>query len=61
MTDPGDLATTDSNEPQRTDLPEAKIERLNPGLGTTEEDKVRNQHEKDQGRLNSQNPDPLDL
>ncbi|MFC4424616.1 hypothetical protein [Deinococcus navajonensis] len=61
MTDPGDLASTDSNDPQRDDLPAAKIERLNPGLGTEQEDKVRNQHEKDQGKLNSQNPDPLDL
>lgn len=61
MTDPGDLATTDSNDPQRSDLPAAKIERLNPGVGESQEDSVRKQHEKDQGKLGSQNPDPLDL
>ncbi|ACO46800.1 hypothetical protein DEDE109153_10920 [Deinococcus deserti] len=61
MTDPGDLATTDSNDPERTDLPAAKTERLNPGIGEDEKDTVLRQHEKDQGKLNSQNPDPLDL
>ncbi|RJF71127.1 hypothetical protein D3875_05560 [Deinococcus cavernae] len=58
MTDPGDRATTDANV--RRDLPDAAPETVNPGIGEEgHDDKIKN-NEREQARINSQNPDPLD-
>ena len=58
MTDPGDRATTDANV--RHDLPDATPETVNPGIGEDgHEAKIKN-NEREQARINSQNPDPLD-
>ncbi|WP_135229338.1 hypothetical protein [Deinococcus fonticola] len=58
MTDPGDRATTDANV--RRDLPDAAPETVNSGIGEEgHDDKIKN-NEREQARINSQNPDPLD-
>ncbi len=57
MTDPGDLANTDSNV--RSDLPNATPETVNPGLGADGDDAKIKQNEKDQARV-MQTPDPRD-
>ncbi|SEI75928.1 hypothetical protein SAMN04488058_101536 [Deinococcus reticulitermitis] len=59
MTDPGDLATTDANE--RSDLPSATSENINPGLGSEGKQQTIKDNEKDQAKIASENPDPLDL
>lgn len=59
MTDPGDLATTDANE--RDDLPSATSENINPGLGGEGKQQTIKDNEKDQAKIASNNPDPLDL
>ena len=59
MTDPGDLATTDSNV--AADLPYATSENINPGLGGEGKQEVIKQNEKDQAKIATESPDPLDL
>lgn len=59
MTDPGDLAHIDSNASD--DLPSATPENVNPGLGGEGKQKTIQNNEKEQGKIATQNPDPLDL
>ncbi|AAF10904.1 hypothetical protein E5E91_06915 [Deinococcus radiodurans R1 = ATCC 13939 = DSM 20539] len=59
MTDPGDLATTDSNV--AADLPDATSENINPGLGGEGKQEVIKENEKDQAKIATESPDPLDL
>ena len=59
MTDPGDLATTDSNV--TPDLPDATSENINPGLGGEGKQEVIKENEKDQAKIATESPDPLDL
>ena len=57
MTDPGDLATTDSNV--SSELPNATPTTVNPGLGDEGDSQTVHQNELDQARI-MQTPDPRD-
>lgn len=57
MTDPGDLANTDANA--RDDMDQTK--RVNPGVGEEKLEEALQRNDLDEGKMSSENPDPLDL
>lgn len=57
MTDPGDLANTDANT--RDDMDQTK--QVKPGVGEDNREDVLQSNDRDEGRMSSENPDPLDL
>ena len=57
MTDPGDLANTDANT--REDMDQTK--QVNPGLGEDQLEEALTRNDEHEGRMSSENPDPLDL
>lgn len=56
MTDPGDLANTDADA--RDDFDRTK--RVNPGKGEDRLEEALTRNDQDEGRMASEDPDPLD-
>jgi hypothetical protein len=57
MTDPGDLANTDANT--RDDMDQTK--QVKPGVGEDNREEVLQSNDRDEGKMSSGTPDPLDL